>query len=249
MKGIAQKNFRALNRLLAPKAAAGGRLFQRVVITHNAARRVDSYVELFFLQRLEEARVPVPDVHLGSHQAIGFGEAGFTLEVGFLVVIHAEDDGGLVVFDGEALSGDEGAGLLERGLARHLEIDGRFREGLEEVTVGDARAQQCGEQPEQEHPSVLGVQAYGAGPLRGWFRQVFLRGTVLAAVKKKVRARISIYPCYCVAASTARGKCKHCASKGSILVLVAAFGSDSFWLADDLGTNSRSLAPLGMTPA
>ena len=164
---IAQKGFRALNRLLAPKAAAGGRLFQRVVIAHDAARRVHAYVELFFLQRLEEARVPIPDVHLGSHQAIGFCEAGLALEVGFLVVIHAEDDGGLVVFDGEALSGDERAGLLERGLARHLEIDGRFREGLEEVTVGDAGAQQSGEQPEQEHPGVSGVQANGAGPLRG----------------------------------------------------------------------------------
>ena len=42
-------------------------------------------------------------------------------------------------------------GLIEGVRARHFEFDGSFGKGLEEIFVGDARAEQAGENPDQKN--------------------------------------------------------------------------------------------------
>ena len=56
--------------------------------------------------------------------------------------------------------------LFERGRAGNLEFDGSFREGLEEISMGDSRAEQARENPDQQNCLVVPVE-----PL---LRQTFL---------------------------------------------------------------------------
>jgi len=50
--------------------------------------------------------------------------------------------------------------LFERGRARNLEFDGSFREGLEEISMGDSRAEQSRENPDQENFLVVPIEPF-----------------------------------------------------------------------------------------
>ena len=90
-------------------------------------------------------------------------EANLALEVGFRIVVYIEDDGGLVALQGEALGRREIARVVERGAPSNLEIDRGFGESAEEIAVGDASADECGQEPKQQNAQVTRLRTFGLG--------------------------------------------------------------------------------------
>ena len=158
MQRVAQKRFGDGLRRGAFEARAGSGFLEYVRVADDAAGGVDAHVEFFFLQRAEKARLPVPDVDVVRHHLVGLLEAYFALEVGLRRVVHIENDARIVAAELRALRGGKLLGLFEGIRARNFEIDGSFGEGLEEIFVRHARAEQAGENPDQKDFRVVPVE-------------------------------------------------------------------------------------------
>ncbi len=124
-------------------------------ITDDPTGRVDAHVEFFLLQRAKETRLPVPDVDLVRHHLVGLFESNFTFQVGFRGIVNLKNYARLIPVQMRALCDCELSRLFERGRAGNLEFDGSFREGLEEILIRHARANEARENPDQQNFLVV----------------------------------------------------------------------------------------------
>ena len=71
---------------------AGRSLLNFVVVTDDAAARLDAHIEFLFLQGPEKSRLPVPDVNFPGHDLVGLLQPHLTFEVCFRGIVHIEND-------------------------------------------------------------------------------------------------------------------------------------------------------------
>ena len=111
-----------------------------VLIAHDVSGRIDPNLEFFFLRRAEKTHLPIPDVQLAGHEAVGLFEAEFALEIGLGVLIQLENDGGLIASDVFSQAFNKLLCALLRGGARNLEIHRSFGKGAEIITMREEGA-------------------------------------------------------------------------------------------------------------
>ena len=113
------------------------RFFNFVIVTGDLPGGAHANLEFLFLLRLEKANVPEPDIQLRRHQPVGFLQTESALQINLGVVVHIENNCGLVAANTLAEAADEFLRARQRFFAGHLKIHGGFGKGAEEILVSE----------------------------------------------------------------------------------------------------------------
>ena len=157
---VAQECFRRGLRRGTFEAGARRIFLKLMGVADDAAGGIDTHVEFFFVQGTEKSRLPIPDVDIVRHHLIGLLEPYLSLEVRFRGIVHVKNDARIVPAELRALRGRELLCDAKGVRAGHLELDGGFGEGPEEIRVRHARAENASKNPDQENFCVIPVKPF-----------------------------------------------------------------------------------------